>query len=312
MTEQRCFSKLMKAIQTGEFVFTGEIEPLKTANVQPYVEEALRLKSGGCIAGNVTQNPKSDATISSLAASYLIQEQSDFEVVYQITCRDHNRMALISEILGAQALGLKNVLALTGDHPSCGDTPKAQPVFDLDSAQLAKLVREMVDNHTALGHKLKSKLGNFPEVHVGCAGNPNADPLEAEVLKIGRKAGVAEFMQTQVVYDIETAIEFCNQVKKYDIPILMGIFPMKNYPTASGFDKFVPGVSIPKQVLADWKAIHKGGMSEADKAAKYEELNVEFFAPLVQELKDKGLVAGIHIMAVQYASVIPKLMAAIK
>ncbi|MHA1734167.1 MAG: methylenetetrahydrofolate reductase [Promethearchaeota archaeon] len=302
----------MQAIKAGEFVFTGELEPGKSANVQPVVEEALRLKQGGCIAGNVTHNPKADACISSLAASYLIQQQADFEVVYQLTTRDMNRMQLVSEILGAQALGLKNVLALTGDHPACGDTPKAMPVFDLDSTQFCRLVREMVDEGTAFGTKLKKKWGNMPQLHVGCAGNPNADPLEAETLKFARKAGYAEFMQTQVIYDIETAITFCKEVKKYNIPILMGIFPMKNYPTAHGFDIYVPGVSVPKQVLADWKAVHKSGMSEAEKEEKYIQMNVDYFAPIIQELKDKGLVAGIHIMAVQYAKVIPKLMEAVK
>ncbi|GAB4309917.1 MAG: methylenetetrahydrofolate reductase [Promethearchaeota archaeon] len=309
---ERPFSNLMRAIQEGKFVFTGELEPGKSANVQPVVEEALRLKRGGCVAGNVTQNPKADACISSLAASHLIQQRAEFEVVYQLTVRDFNRMALVSEILGAHALGLRNILALTGDHPACGDTPRSMPCYDLDSTHLVRLVREMVDQHSAFGQKLKKKWGAFPELHVGCAGNPNADPLEPEVLKIGRKAGYAEFMQTQVVYDVETAIRFCKAVEKYKIPILMGIFPMKNYPTAKGFDMYVPGVSVPTEVLDAFKEVHKGGYDEATKAKKYDELNVEFFAPLIQELKDKGLVAGIHVMAVQYARVIPMLMERLK
>ncbi len=294
----------MRRIYAGKFVFTGELEPLKTANMTPYVKEGKLLKEAGCVAGNVTHNPKADATISSMAASYTIEKESGLECVYQLTCRDMNRMALVSDILGAAHLGLHNCLALTGDHPAVGDTPEAKPVFDLDGQQLAMLVREIVDQHKAFGKPLKEKLAQFPKMHVGCAGNPNGkdDGFWAEVAKIKRKTGIAEFCQTQVVFDIEHTIEWCKEVNKTKIPVLIGIFPMKNFPTAKGFNDFVPGVKIPPATLDEFKAVHKSNMSDEEKAKTYEKKNVEFWVPFLKELRSKNLVAGAHVMAVQYAS----------
>ena len=311
MAEKEAYSELMKQIYAGQMVFTGEIEPLKTANMEPYIKEGKKLKQAGCVAGNVTHNPKADATISSMAASYTIQKDSGLECVYQLTCRDMNRMALVSDILGAAHLGLHNCLALTGDHPSVGDTPESKPVFDLDGQQLAMLVREIVDQHTAFGKKLKEKLEMFPKMHVGCAANPNGkdDGFWAEILKLKRKSGIAEFCQTQVVFDIDHTVEWCQEVKKFGIPVLIGIFPMKNYPTAKGFNDFVPGVKIPEATLDEFKAVHKSDMSDEEKEAEYERKNVEFWVPFVKELFDKQLVAGAHVMAVQYASCVKAITA---
>jgi methylenetetrahydrofolate reductase (NADPH) len=294
----------MRRIYAGKFVFTGELEPLKTANMTPYIKEGKLLKEAGCVAGNVTHNPKADATISSMAASYTIQKESGLECVYQLTCRDMNRMALVSDILGAAHLGLHNCLALTGDHPSVGDTPESKPVFDLDGQQLAMLVREIVDKHTAFGKPLKEKLAQFPQMHVGCAGNPNGkeEGFWAEIAKIKRKTGIAEFCQTQVVFDIEHTIAWCKEIIKTKIPVLIGIFPMKNFPTAKGFNDFVPGVKIPQNVLDDFKAVHKSNASDEEKAKIYEKKNVDFWVPFLKELRSKNLVAGAHVMAVQYAS----------
>lgn len=294
----------MRRIYAGKFVFTGEIEPLKTANMTPYIKEGKLLKEAGCVAGNVTHNPKADATISSMAASYTIQKESGLECVYQLTCRDMNRMALVSDILGAAHLGLHNCLALTGDHPAVGDTPESKPVFDLDGQQLAMLVREIVDQHKAFGKPLKEKLAQFPQMHVGCAGNPNGkeDGFWAEIAKIKRKTGIAEFCQTQVVFDIEQTIAWCKEISKTKIPVLIGIFPMKNYPTAKGFNDFVPGVKVPEKVLEEFKGVHKGNASDEEKAKIYEKKNVDFWVPFLKELRSKNLVAGAHVMAVQYAS----------
>ncbi|MHA1727993.1 MAG: methylenetetrahydrofolate reductase, partial [Promethearchaeota archaeon] len=141
MTEEKIYSNLMKAIKSGKFVVTGELEPEKTCSIEPTVNEAIQLKKY-CTAANITDNPKSTVCLSSLAASYLTQEQSGLEIVYQLTTRDMNRMALGAAILGAGSLGLKNILALTGDHNASGDMPGSKPVFDYDSTHLIQLIRE--------------------------------------------------------------------------------------------------------------------------------------------------------------------------
>jgi len=136
------YSDLMRELKEGKYVFTGELEPEKAGDVNEPIEMARELK-GMVVACNVTDNPQSFAYVNSMAASYLIQKEAGMECVYQLRCSDRNRMALLSDVLGAGALGLKNILALAGDHVSLGDTPDAKPVFDLDSTTLIKLIRTL-------------------------------------------------------------------------------------------------------------------------------------------------------------------------
>jgi 5,10-methylenetetrahydrofolate reductase len=307
----KIFSDLMKAIKSGKLVLTGELEPERTSNIEPTVEEAKQLKAF-CVAANVTDNPKSTVCLSSLSASYLTQEKSGLEIVYQLTCRDQNRMGLGAALLGAASLGLKNVLALTGDHNACGDMPKSKPVFDYDSTHLIQLVREMVDNRSIEGLKLAEDCPDI-KMHVGGAANPNANPLEPEILHIQRKAKAGvEFIQTQVVYDIHIAETFLKEIKsKTGVPVLLGIFPMKNYGTAKGFDEMVPGVKVPQDLLARFKAVKDANMEKAQQKEAYIKLNVDFFTPMLKELKKKGLVTGVHIMAVHYPNIFKPLLDAV-
>jgi 5,10-methylenetetrahydrofolate reductase len=206
--------------------------------------------------------------------------------------------------MGAQALDLHNILSLTGDHTALGDCPESKPVFDLDSATLIRLVREMVDTGSINGHEIEHP----PKFHVGGAANPNADPMEAEILKIGRKAEAgAEFIQTQVVYDIDMTAEFLREIKKYNVPVFLGIFPMKSYSMACGFDSFVPGVSVPKDILARWKRVKTDVSDKKEQKNIYDRLNFEFFKPFIAELKKKKLISGIHCMAVHYTRIFPVL-----
>ena len=312
MSDDRIFSNLMKTIKSGKFVITGELEPEKTSDITPTVKEALAMKDY-VVAANVTDNPKATVCLSSLAGSYLTQKESGLEIVYQLTCRDQNRMGLGAAVLGAASLGLKNILALTGDHNACGDMMGSKPVFDYDSTHLIALVREMVDKRTIEGIPFDEEAPDI-KLHVGGAANPNAMSWggEAEIMHIQRKAmaGV-EFLQTQVVYDIDIAIEFLKEIKdKTGIPVLLGIFPMRNYGTAKGFDEFVPGVNVPKDLLADFKAIKKSGMEKPQQKAAYVDLNVKFFTPFLKELKRKNLLAGCHIMAVHYPKIFKPLLEA--
>ncbi|MHA1658420.1 MAG: methylenetetrahydrofolate reductase [Promethearchaeota archaeon] len=309
MSEKKVYSKLGEQIARGEFVLTGELEPEKTCDLSHTIQEAKEM-APYVVAANVTDSPLGIVTVNSLAATHIIQEASGLECVWQMTVRDVNKLGIAGMIMGAGALGIHNVLSLTGDHPFMGDMPESKPVFDLDSATLCLLVREMVDKGSINGHEIEHP----PKIHVGAAANPNSDPVGAEILKIGRKAEAGcEFIQTQVAYDIDKVIEFLQGIKKYNVPIFLGIFPMKSYAMAKGFDDFVPGVDVPKDVLAKWKSIKTD--YKTDKARQkevYDQANYEFFKPFISELKSKKLLNGIHCMAVHYPRIFPKLKEIIK
>jgi 5,10-methylenetetrahydrofolate reductase len=308
MSEDKVYSNLMRKIKAGEFVLTGELEPPKSCDIASTIQEAKEM-APYIDAANVTDSPLAEVTISSLAASHLVLSEANVEPVFQLTVRDMNKIGLAATLMGAHALGIRNVLSLTGDHPNMGDLPESKPVFDLDSATLCMLVREMVDTGAINGHTIDTP----PTLHVGAAANPNSRPMEPEILKIGRKAKAGcEFLQTQVVYDIDITIEFLEGIKKYNVPVLLGLFPMKSYAMAKGFDMFVPGVDVPKEVLAKWKEVKTNVSDKKEQNERYDQLNIEFFGPFVSELKKKKLLAGIHCMAVHYTRIFPKLINIIK
>ncbi len=309
MVEKKVYSKLGEKLANGEFILTGELEPEKTCDLSHTIQEAKEM-APYVVAANVTDSPLGIVTINSMAASHIIQKEAGLEVIWQLTVRDVNKLGIAGMIMGGHALGLRNVLSLTGDHTALGDMPESKPVFDLDSATLVRLIKEMVDKGSINGHEIEHP----PTFHVGAAANPNADPMGAEILKIGRKAEAGcEFIQTQVVYDLDKTIEFLSEIKKYNVPVLLGIFPMKSYGIAKGFDTFVPGVDVPKEILAKWKNI-KTEFKDDKKEQKrlYDQANYEFFKPFISELKKKGLLAGVHCMAVHYPRIFPKLIEVIK
>jgi methylenetetrahydrofolate reductase (NADPH) len=293
------YSDLMKELSEGKFVFTGELEPEKAGECEEPIAAARDLL-GLVTACNVTDNPQSFAYVNSLAASYKIQSETGMECVYQLRCADRNRMALLSDILGASTLGIKNILALAGDHVSLGDTPDTKPVFDLDSTTLIYLIRQMVDE----GKDLRgNKIHNPPKLHVGGAAAPGAAHLKAEVAKVKRKINVGvEYIQTQVVYYQDILDKFFTELGKTDVPILVGIFPAKSYGAADFFDKYVAGVDVPPDYLANLKTTKE----IADKEKRKEEvdrINVEFFTDFLEYLKGTPA-AGCHMMAVGYPRII--------
>ena len=303
MTEVKIYSKLGEALAKGDFILTGELEPEKTTDLSHTIHEAKEM-APYVIAANVTDSPLGIVTINSMAATHLIQKATGLECVWQMTVRDVNKLGIAGMIMGAHALGIRNVLSLTGDHTALGDMPESKPVFDLDSATLVKLVREMVDKGTINGNEIEAP----PTLHVGAAANPNAEPMGAEILKIGRKAEAGcEFIQTQVVYDLDRTIEFLTEINKYKVPVLLGIFPMKSYGMAKGFDTFVPGVSVPKEILAKWKSVKKDITDKKQQKELYDQYNYDFFKPFITELREKNLLDGVHCMAVHYPRIFPKL-----
>lgn len=298
---KQAYSNLMKAILDGKFVVTGELEPEKTTDLHEVIEAANNIKDW-VIAANVTDNPTAFAYFSTVVASYIIQEKTGLEVVCQMVTRDRNRIALTSDLLAAAALGIKNILALTGDSVVVGDNPQAKPVHDLDSTQLIYLVRRMVDEGVDLaGNEIEKP----PKFHVGGAANPNADPLEPEVYKLLRKqaAGV-EFLQTQAVYDIEIIknfLDLCQSVG-VKVPILIGITPFKSKKMMEWMVKFVPGIEVPEEIQERlYKARERG------KEAFMEE-NLEIFGELCREIRKTTNAAGIHMMAVGFEWIVPDIL----
>ena len=310
-------SELFKSLKEGKFVFTGELEPEKETHLDHVLEQARALK-GHVIACNVTDNPQSFGYMCSLAASHLIQRDAGMEAVYQMTTRDRNRLALFSDLLGAATLGIKNILALTGDHTELGDTPNAKPVYDLDSANLVDLIHTMRTKGTDLkGNPINpdkdKNPGERPVFHIGVGANPNSDPLEPEMIKVARKISVgADFVQTQVVYDIDLAKSFLKEAEKWKIPVLVGIFPMKSYGVAKYFDEYIPGVSVPPTLLAEFKKVKKTATNDVEKHKGYDDVNYNYFAPFVKELRQTTKAAGIHIMAVGYERLTPRLVDVIR
>ncbi len=308
MTEKKVFSKLGESIKKGEFVLTGRIEPEKTCDLSNLIQEAREM-APYVVAANVTDSTHANVTINSMVAAHIIQREAGLECVWQLTTRDCNKIGIAGQIMGAHALGLHNILSLTGDHTALGDCPETKPVFDLDSATLIKLVREMVDTGSINGHEIKHP----PKLHVGSSANPNSDPMEAEILKISRKVEAgAEFVQTQVVCNIDIAIEFLRELKKYNIPLFLGIFPIKSYSIAKEFDTFGSGVDVPKDILERWKRVKTSVSDKKEQKKTYDQLNYDLFKPFITELKSKGLIAGVHCLAAHYTRIFPKLIEVIK
>jgi methylenetetrahydrofolate reductase (NADPH) len=301
MTKRPAYSKLVKTMREGKFLFTGELEPKKMVDISSILHSAEEMKKTGKItAANVTDGPQGDAYTCSLVPCHIVQEKVGLEAIWQMTVRDRNRIALFGDILGGSILGLKNLLALTGDHSALGDNKNARPVYDLDSTQLIDLVSKMVDDGTDLeGNEIE---GGKIEMNVGCAANPNSNPREPEILKVGRKVEVgADFVQTQTSFDIDDAKDFLKDLEKFNVPVLLGLFPIKNYGIAWYFNEYIPGVSVPKDLLSALKSVKKEFKEDKKKRNEaIDKINIDFFEPFIKEIQKTTKAAGIHCMAVHY------------
>ncbi|MBN2336842.1 methylenetetrahydrofolate reductase [Candidatus Bathyarchaeota archaeon] len=300
------YSQLVKDIRAGKFVLTGELEPEKVTGLEEILISARAMKPY-VVAANVTDNPLAYAYMNSLVPSWVVQKEVGLETVYQMTVRDRNRLALTSDVLAASYLGIKNILAISGDHTVLGDNKGAISVYDLDSAQFVYLLHKMIDEGVDVAD---NEIHGKVEMNVGIAANPNADPLIPEVLKIGRKTKIgADFIQTQTMFDIDKTKEFLKEVEKYKCPTLVGVFPLKGYGIADFFNKFIPGVSVPPELLANMKKAKEEPDKEKRKQ-RYDEVNLEFFRPFIKEIRKTTSAAGIHVMAVLYERIFDPLLEA--
>ncbi|MBM3244703.1 MAG: 5,10-methylenetetrahydrofolate reductase [Candidatus Omnitrophica bacterium] len=278
-------------LQSGKFLVTSEIGPPKGIETKLLLEDAELIKGRvDCI--NVTDLQSSVMRLGSLAVCALLK-QNGFEPIYQVTCRDRNRLALQSDILSAGALGIQNLLLLTGDHPALGDHPEAKPVFDLDSVQLLQVVKKLQEGSDMKGNKL---IGEPPKFCMGAVVNPGADPLEPQIIKMEKKieAG-AEFFQTQAVYDIKIFENFLNKTKHLKTTIMAGIVLLKSAGMARYMNKNVAGVFVPDNLIKEME-------ETKDKQAQ----SVEIASRLIKELKP--MCQGIHIMPIGWDKVVPRVL----
>jgi len=283
---------LCEKIKAKKFILTSEIGPPKGTDIEQVLKDAELIK--GKVDGiNVTDLQSSVMRVGSMAICRLLVERG-MEPVFQMTCRDRNRLALQSDLLSATVLGIENVLALTGDHPALGDHPDAKAVFDMDSVQLLDAIRTLESGKDMAGKELKGS----PKFCAGAVVNPGADPIEPEVIKMEKKieAG-AQFFQTQAIYDIGLFKKFLDASKHLKTTIIAGIVLLKSAGMAKFMNKNVSGVFVPD-----------GLIQEMDKAQDKSAKSIEIAARLIKELKP--MCQGIHIMPIGWDKKVPLVLEA--
>jgi len=287
-------SKLQHKLDAGEFVVTAEVCPPKGSDCAEFLTKAKALK-GIADAINVTDNQGANMRISPLAAAVLLVREG-IEPIFQITCRDRNRMALQSDLLGAAALGVRNVLALTGDHISFGDHRQAKPVFDLDSVQLLGAIAELGRGRDLAGNPLCGA----PTFFAGAAAAPEAEPFEATLFKLEKKvAAGARFLQTQAVFDPSRLSAFREAVAPLGVKVIAGILLLKSARMARFITANIPGLRVPDHLVAELE-------SSADPLSA----GVEIARRLAREAKP--FCDGIHVMAMGREDLIPEIVKAVK
>ncbi|MGI6595798.1 MAG: methylenetetrahydrofolate reductase [Candidatus Ratteibacteria bacterium] len=281
-------------LKSGKMVITSEIGPPKGTNIMPHIKEAEGIKDK-VDAFNVTDLQSSVMHLGSLATSRLLVERG-LEPVFQITCRDRNRLALQSDLLSASVLGIRNVLVLTGDHTVLGDHPQAKPVFDLDSVSLLKVASGLMKGKDMVGNELDG----IPEFFLGAVVNPGYEPQELQIMKMEQKieAG-ARFFQTQAVYDLTSFESFMKRVLPFGAPVLGGIVLLKSAGMAKFMNKNVAGVNIPDKYI--------NMMAAADKKDR-PKVSISIAAELIKGMKT--LCSGIHIMSLGWEKYIPDVLEA--
>lgn len=294
MTDEK--SRLQTVLDAGMFSVSAEIGPPMSADGD-FVRRKARDLTGIVDAANVTDNQTSIVRMSSIAAS-LISLQEGIEPVVQMTCRDRNRIAIQSDLLGAYALGLRNLLCLSGDHQSFGNHPGSKNVYDIDSIQLLDAFRKMKEENVFIsGSPCKAPAKFF----LGATANPFADPEELQLIRLVKKiAAGAQFIQTQAIYDIEKFSDWMEKVRALGLHkktyILAGILVNKSLKSIE-MTKLVAGMSVPDQLV---ERMRKAEDKEAE--------GVEIALGLISEIRKIEGISGIHIMAVGWESIVPTIV----
>jgi methylenetetrahydrofolate reductase (NADPH) len=294
-------SRLEKVLKGGNFAVTSECGPPRGCDAEAVRKKGAFLKD--VVDGvNVTDNQTSVVRMSSLASCIILKEMG-FDPILQMVCRDRNRIAIQSDILGAAGLGLNNILCLSGDHQSFGDHPTAKNVYDIDSMQLIQCVAAMRDEGKLIGgQELKGK----PDMFIGCAENPFADPFEIRAMRLAKKAMAgAQFVQTQCVFNVPKFEQWMAMVRDLGvhekISILAGITPFKSIGAARYMKNNVPGMDVPDEMVERLKGVPK---------EKVQEEGLKIAVETIEAVRQIKGVAGVHIMAIEWEEKVAELVKA--
>ena len=294
-------SNLERVLEAGQFAVTGEIGPPASADPEVIRRKAKMLK-GYIDAFNVTDGQTAVVRMSSWAAC-LIGKEEGLDPIVQMTCRDRNRIALQMDILGAAALGINNILCLTGDHQKFGNHPMAKGVFDLDSIQFLKVVKDMRDEKR---FQCGDEMAVVPNLFIGAAANPFADPFEFRVIRLAKKvAAGADFIQTQIVYNVDKFAEWMKRVRDRGlhekVKIIAGVAPIKSVGAAKYMKTKVPGMDVPDSIIECLRGVPKEQVSKE---------GIKLCVDIISQVRQIEGVAGIHLMAIEWEETVPEIIAA--
>ena len=292
-------SRLKKVLNSGEFAVTAECGPPKGADSEVVKSKGKILKDH-VDSVNVTDNQTGVVRLCSLAACALLKAEG-LDPVLQMVTRDRNRIALQSDVLGASALGIRNILCLSGDHQSFGNQPQAKGVFDIDSVQLIHTVRRMRDAGEIIGGE---KLASPPQLFIGAVANPFADPFKYRAARLATKVDAgAEFIQTQCIFNLNRFKEWMGLVREYGMAdkvyILGGITPLKSARMAEYMAKNVAGMDIPEEVINRMKSAP---------AKEQRQEGIRIAVETIHALKEIKGVHGVHIMAIEWEDAVPQIV----
>ncbi len=292
-------SRLEKVLEKGEFAVTSECGPPRGADAEVIRRKGELLKDV-VDAVNVTDNQTSVVRMSSVASCFILKGMG-LDPVLQMVTRDRNRIAIQSDILGAAAVGINNILCLSGDHQVFGDHPKAKNVYDMDSIQLVYSVKTMRDEGKFIeGEEIKGA----PKLFIGAACNPFADPFEIRVPRLAKKVRVGvDFIQTQCIYNLDKFEEWMKGVRDRGLHekvyILAGVTPMKSVGMAKYMKNMVPGMDVPDEVVERLKGVPKEQRAEE---------GIKMCVETIQRLKEIEGVSGVHIMAIEWEEKVPEIV----
>ena len=279
-----------ESLKSGKFVVTTELNPPKGTDLRTLFRHADTL-SGMVDAFNLTDSPGANMTMAPIAAAHLMRDRG-IEPILQVTGRDRNRIALEGEILAAAALGITNLLCMSGDPPSRGDHPDAVGVFDLRAESLLQAVTSMNSGADMYGNELRGS----PSIFAGAVANPGADDLDIELARMEEKVRMgASFFQTQAVYDASTFETFMETARGFGVPVLAGMIVLKSARMARFLDENLPGVSVPGGII-----------EEMESATVPAETGIEITSRLIRDVRD--MCDGTHIMAIGWEARIPEIL----
>lgn len=298
MSDLKSESNLEKVLRAGHFAFTGECGPPKGADVAHLKEKIAHLR-GNVDAVNITDNQTAVVRMASWAASAILVSEG-VEPNFQMVCRDRNRLAMQSDILGVYAMGVRNMLCLSGDHQRFGNHPQAKNVYDIDSIQLLALVKKMRDEGRFMNDE---EIDVPPRLFIGAAANPFAEPFDFRVHRLALKiAAGADFVQTQCIYNMPRFREFMKRAVDMGLHekcyILAGVTPMKSVGMAQYMAKSVPGMDVPEPLIKRLKDAGKGKVAEE---------GIKFAVEQIEEFKRMEGVAGVHLMAIEWEHKVPEI-----